>query len=245
MKPLLSALLIAILAATPLTGFAQTRVISDLSEGALLGPVDSTSALQRDFATHQTLIAAAAQRLTLSSADYRTIGDAVRDGHVQYVTIPRHLDAMAGSYRGRAFVVRDVTIPAGVHGWEVDLHHSDALLRVFVPNPCGNISYVRIARPYTLAAAPRVVSAPAATPMPAPVAVATVAPIAPPPAETSVPALASSPAPVVPDAPLVAAPAVHHATALPWLLLGLAALAIAHPKVPSIDIPRNRCRPHG
>ncbi|MBV8491474.1 MAG: hypothetical protein JO199_13185 [Candidatus Eremiobacteraeota bacterium] len=156
-----AALAFALILALPVAGFAQTRYVSDLTQGALLGPVTSSAQLQTEFVRNGALIAQASTRLGLSASEYGEVRDAVALGLAQYVVLPRHLDGMSGEYHGVAFAVHDIDIPAGVHGWEVDVVRPNALVRVFVPNSCGNVSYLIVPRREQLAAAPRREKAPA------------------------------------------------------------------------------------
>lgn len=202
--------------AVPATGFAQTRVIGDLSQGALLGEIGSTAQLQNEFSQHGTLIAQASDRLGLSRTDYDEVREDVQDGLARYVELPRHLDGMAGEHGGVAFAVHNVEIPAHVYGWEVDLDRPGGVVRVFVPNTCGNISYVRVPKRRELAAL-----------APVHVAQATPAPIVPPPPVPTA-------APVPPAAPQAApAPAPH--TSL-WPLLALIPIAFVFHGSASVPI---------
>jgi hypothetical protein len=191
-----AALLSAILAATiPLNVLAATRTIGDLTDGALIGPIASTAQLQTAMRDREPLIAQAGSDLGLSAADVAEVQAKIARGQAQYVHIPRHLDGMAGEHGGVAFAVHDVNIPANVYGWEVDLNKPNELVRVFIPNQCGNISYLRVpqrrvaaVRPYHFVAhgmsykpAPQPTAAPliAAAPFiaPTPVPAATAAPV--------------------------------------------------------------------
>lgn len=193
LRPLL-AFLVAL--AVPIQAFAapQTLSYAQLTEGSLLGPVQSTAQLQQEFAAHRALIAQATEELGLTHADFAAVRRAIDLGQARYVTLPRHLDGMSGQHNGKPFIDRDVIIPAGIHGWEVDLPKDAGMVRVFVPNACGNVSYVRTNKRYRVAAAhyapvvavpvsaaaassvPPSDSAPAGAPMPE--AIATAVPVA-------------------------------------------------------------------
>jgi len=67
---------------------------------------------------------------------------------------------MTWSDAGRVYVIHDVTIPANTRGWEADLREPGAILAVFIPARCGNLSLVRRALPI-VADRPSVPSAPA------------------------------------------------------------------------------------
>ncbi len=209
----------------PATALAQPHVIADLSEGALLGPIGSTAQLQDDFRANRSLIAGAGNRLGLTAGDMTQVRNAIASGNVRYVVMPHRLDGMAGSYRGRAFAVHDVIVPADVHAWEVDVTEPDATVRVFVPNKCGNVSYVRTPR--------RVVAQRYTYVAPRPVAKAVDSPAYAPPAPAFL--AQSAPAPESDRAPLasvsIASNAVtphHHFAVLPWLALGLIGIALSN-----------------
>lgn len=230
--PLL-ALLLAV--ALPVSVTAHPRRIADLSEGALLGQIRNTAQLQQDFSAQRPLLADATIRLGLTHRDFVEVASDIANGRARYVEIPRHLDGMAGKYRGRAFAVHDIVIPPHVYGWEVDLQRSSGIVRVFMPNRCGNMSYLVVPRRQILAAAPipHVVT-------PSPVTLAAIA--APTPAM-----LPPSPAPVIamaaPVTPAIVAPAAHHLALLPWLAAGLitAFLTMHHggsPGTPGFTAPR-------
>jgi hypothetical protein len=181
-RKLTSAIAVMLAVAIQTPAFATTHMISDLTQGALLGPLTSSSQLQSEFASNGTLIASAGERLGLTTYDIAAVRDAVHTGTARYVELPRHLDGMAGEHHGHAFAVHDVTIPAHVYGWEIDVDHPDGLVRVFVPNTCGNISYLRVPKRRQLAAVapyhlPKPVAyAPTPAPSPTPEEVAAVPP---------------------------------------------------------------------
>lgn len=212
--PLL-ALLLAIV--TPVSVIAQPRVIGDLTQGALLGSIRDTAQLQTDFSQQHELLAQASTKLGLSSADFSEVSYDIAHGQARYVEIPRHLTGMAGAHNGHAFAVHDIVIPRHVYGWEVDLERPNGIVRVFMPNRCGNMSYLLVPHRQTLAAAmpyhvtPPVAQTLAAAPSPAP-------------------EITEAPAPVAyaPVAPAVVAPVAHHFALLPWLALGLIGIALIH-----------------
>jgi hypothetical protein len=224
-KTLCAALALLLAVTVPCAATAQPREIGDLTQGALLGEIVSTAQLQNDFEQHDALIAQATQRLGLTRADYEEVREDVRGGLARYVVLPRHLDGMAGERNGVAFAVRDVRIPAHVHGWEVDLDRPDGLVRVFVPNACGNISYVKVAKRRELARY--------RLPVPSPASAAAVAVITPPP-PTPVPEDTPVPAPATTQTP---APQRHHSL---WPLLALIPLAFLFHGSASTSMPINR-----
>ncbi len=200
LRPFL-ALLVAL--AIPIQVFAQPQTLSyaQLTEGSLLGQIQSTAQLQQEFDAHRALIAQATEDLGLTQADFVAVRRAIDLGQARYVTLPRHLDGMSGQYNGKPFIDRDVIIPAGVHGWEVDLPKNDGMVRVFVPNACGNVSYLRTKKRYRVAAArfapTGVTPIAAVTPAAAP---PVVAPFAPAPAAAATPVPVAMAGPIVPPA---------------------------------------------
>jgi len=202
MQKIASLLVLVLAFALPLDALAATRYIGDLTEGELLGPVSSSAQLQSDFEANGKLIAQASERLGLAPSEYHEVRDAVARGEARYVVLPRHLE-----HGGVAFAVHDIEIPAGVHGWEVDIARPDGTLRVFVPNACGNISYLLVPHRRILAAVP-----PMQIPTPGPVPLVAPAPQIP---------VASEPVAFIP--PPVIVPAVAGGGL--WPLLALIPLA--------------------
>ena len=127
---------------------------------------------------------------------------------------------MAGQHGGVAFAVHDIEIPANVYGWEVDLNQPHDVVRVFIPNQCGNISYLRVPRRRVAAVAPYHFK-PVAYATPAPIIAA--APIyVVPQAEPTVAPVAFVPAP----APAPAAVS-HHFVFWPFLAAALVGFALS------------------
>ncbi|MDP9110967.1 MAG: hypothetical protein M3M96_04990, partial [Candidatus Eremiobacteraeota bacterium] len=138
-----TALIAALIAVFPASSIAaQPFAVTNFSERPLIGEIASTEQLQKDFAAKQGLIAQAGERLGLSADDMANVRHEIDRGAARYVVLPRHLDGMSGAKRGVAFAHHNVVIPANIHGWEVDLQKPAGTLRVFVPNRCGNVSYV-------------------------------------------------------------------------------------------------------
>lgn len=155
---------------------AKTTTIAELGSAPLLGSIASTAQLRADVAHHGTVLADAAQRLGVTSVEYRHFRQAVAAGDAHWVTVPRRLDAMSWRVGRRVHVIRDVQIPAGTHGWQVDLDEGGRMVSLYMPARCGNLSLVvrpirRVARlPKPLVAA--AVHQPAPPPVEAPAAVA-------------------------------------------------------------------------
>jgi hypothetical protein len=205
--------------ATPV--FASTD-IAVLGRAPLVGQIASTTQLRHDVGQYDSRFAAVASSMGLTPAEYRDFRREIAVGHPNYVTVPRHLDYTSSYYNGSAHVLKDVVIPAGTHGWEIDLVEKHRVLALFIPNVCGNLSL--IVRPERrIAAAPlptavlpaRVSRAPIPAPpvAPEPVAVAPVAPLQV--AEANVPA-----------APELPPPVVHHVSFLAPLLGAIGAVLI-------------------
>ncbi|MDQ2865248.1 MAG: hypothetical protein M3R51_03410 [Candidatus Eremiobacteraeota bacterium] len=211
MKTALIAALIIVFPANSIA--AEPFQVTNFSQGPLLGEISSTAQLQQDFNQNATLIAQAGERLGLSASDMATVRHEINRGGARYVTLPRHLDGMTGARGGVAFAHHNVVIPPDVHGWEVDLEKPTGTLRVFVPNRCGNVSFV-MERHRILAAAPAYVTPQNAVAAAPPADVPAYQPPA-----TPVPAAPVS----VSSEPIVPAQAVAHRSFgfLPWLALGL------------------------
>jgi hypothetical protein len=215
MRTISLALILSALSSLSPAMAASERTVNDLSAGALLGQIDSTRQLQREFATNDALLAQAGSDIGLTPVQYRDVRTAIASGRARYVELPRHIDAMSGDHAGRVFAVQNIRIPSGVYGWEVDLNDGHNLVKVYVPNRCGNISLVRTRRAEVLASAPVYHDTPAQvdafTPLPATYS-------APP---DAAPAVAYAPTLSLPQ---MAAPAVaHHLALVPFLLGGAVA----------------------
>lgn len=225
-------LLVPIILALGVTpALAKPTVIAELGTAPLLGPSGSTAQMRARVAANQVFVAAAARKVGLSAKEYAHFNAAIASSQVAWVTVPRHLDAMSWRSGSRVHVLHDVIIPAGTHGWEVELRSGNERVAVYMPAACGNVSVVRT-----------VVPAVAYHRAPAPVVV----PPAPPPAA----AVANAePAVVVPDDtpappaqvaqsefPPVAA-AHHSRLFLAPLLFGLAALSGGSGSGPIVPVP--------
>ena len=89
---------------------------------------------------HAKLYSDAAKRMGLTQAEYQQFRNALLDGKATYVTLPRRLDAMAGSRRGSVYVVKNAYLTAPARGWRVALADGNI---VYVPQACGNLSVLR------------------------------------------------------------------------------------------------------
>ena len=205
---------------------AKPTVIAELGNAPLLGTSTSTAELRNSVARNGGIVSEAAVRIGLTPGQYAQFHAAIESSRVAWVTVPRHLDAMTWRSGSRVYVLHDVIIPAGTHGWEVDIPDHGHTLALYMPAKCGNLSLVR--------KTPRVI---AHRSVPTRVAALKVAP----PVAAVVPPVAAAPVAVavVPDDtpvappvtvaqaefPPVAAAAHHHLLFLAPLLFGLAALS--------------------
>jgi hypothetical protein len=236
--------LIVALAAGP--ALAKPTVIAELGTAPLLGTSSSTAEMRARVARNEGVVSAAASRLGLTPGEYAQFHAAIDSSRVAWVTVPRHLDAMTWQSGGNVYVLHDVVIPAGTHGWEVDVPGHGTTLALYMPAKCGNLSLVRRSVP-VLAHRPVRTRVAALTVAPPPPVIAKTAP-APPPAPVA-------PAPPVPDDAAAAAPpatvaqtefppaavAAHHAPLfLAPLLFGLAALSGGHGSGP-VSTPAAGC----
>jgi len=90
--------------------------------------------------------------LGLTSEQYEQFRLALEVGKPNWVTVPRHLDAMTWASGGQVHVLHDVIIPANQKGVEVDLHSGDKIIALFLPAKCGNLSVIRRSVPHVASA---------------------------------------------------------------------------------------------
>jgi hypothetical protein len=80
----------------------------------------------------------AAAKIGLTTREYAEFRQALTDGGALYVVLPRHIDAMAGVHRGgRVYALKNVVVPSGTMGWQVNLADGTTVL---IPRVCGNLS---------------------------------------------------------------------------------------------------------
>ncbi len=176
----LAAFVLAVIAAGA-PAFASVTVIHALNRDQLLGGQStSTTDIERRIAANESRLTMAGAEVGLSPREFTRFLHTFRTAHPAWVQIPRHLDAMSAVHRnGNVYVLRNVVIPAGSHGWEVDLHEPRQLVRLFMPATCGNLSVIRTPVVQHIAARPplppRYIETAAATPPPAPAPVAAAA----------------------------------------------------------------------
>jgi hypothetical protein len=84
----------------------------------------------------------AAGKIGLTTREYAEFRQALTDGGAIYVVLPRHIDAMAGVHRrsGHVYALRNVVVPSGTMGWQVNLADGTTVL---IPQVCGNLSMNR------------------------------------------------------------------------------------------------------
>lgn len=206
-RPAAAALLVAM---TGLPAMAQPIEIATLGRAPVMGQSTSPAELQYNFKKNEGIMRRAGMGLGLTTEQYEQFRLALEVGKPNWVTVPRHLDAMTWAAAGQVHVLHDVIIPANQKGVEVDLHSGDKIISLFLPAKCGNLSVIRRAVPHVAAVRNFPVPHVAAVTMPQPPVQEQVAAVVP-----------VEPAPVVaaaiPPAPVVAA---HHG----FSLLPLAAL---------------------
>jgi len=215
----LAFLLVVALGAAP--ALAKPTVIAELGTAPLLGASSSTKQLRERVARNEGVLSAAGVRLGLTTAQYAQFRAAIDGSRLAWVTVPRHLDAMSWQGAGRVYVIKDVVIPAGTHGWEVDLPAGRSVLALYMPATCGNLSILRKQAPVVAERPPTHVEALSVAPPPAPVPVETTPPA---PVVAAVPPVVAPPVVAESEFPPAAAVAKHGIALWP-LLFGLAAFA--------------------
>jgi len=204
-RPVAAALLVMM---TGLPALAQPIEIATLGRAPVMGQSTNAAELKSNFTKNEGMMRQAGMAIGLTTEQYEQFRLALEVGKPNWVTVPRHLDAMTWASAGRVHVLHDVIIPPNQKGVEVDLHSNDKLIAVFLPAKCGNLSVIRRNVPR--------VAAVRNFPVPHVAAVAV-----PPPVDQTVVAVEQPPPVVAAVAPPIAIPAaVHHG----FGLLPLAAL---------------------
>ncbi|MEA2690292.1 MAG: hypothetical protein QOJ39_631 [Candidatus Eremiobacteraeota bacterium] len=213
-RPAVAALLVAM---TGLPALAQPIEIATLGRAPVMGQSTNPAELQYNFKRNEGIMREAGMSLGLTNEQYEQFRLALEVGKPNWVTVPRHLDAMTWASGGRVHVLHDVIIPANQKGVEVDLRSNDKVIALFLPAKCGNLSVIRRPIPHVAAIRNFPVPHVAAVTAPAPPQQTTVAAVTP---------LEPTPlvAPVVPIPPVAV---VHHglnllplAALLPFLVHG-------------------------
>jgi len=199
---------------------------------------------------HPKQFSDAASRIGMTAAEYREFRQSLLNGKVTYVRLPHRLDAMSGDRSGSVYAVKNAVMTSPGMGWRVALGDGNV---VYVPQICGNISFLRngaLAHRPTPGIVPVVAAAHthrhrAGAPFtpavgPAPVAADTPVSLVPP--EQAVPA-AEAPATVAQVSPVAGAAAAHGPFAgifaLPFVLAGAVVGASHHgtPATPAAVVP--------
>ncbi|HEX3550193.1 MAG TPA: hypothetical protein VHT53_07460 [Candidatus Elarobacter sp.] len=144
-RPAAVALLVAL---TGLPALAQPIEIATLGRAPLMGQSTNAAELQYNFKHNEALMRQAGMDLGLTGEQYEQFRLALEVGKPNWVTVPRHLDAMTWQSGGRVHVLHDVIIPANQKGVEVDLHAGDRVIALFLPAKCGNLSVIRRTVPH-------------------------------------------------------------------------------------------------
>ncbi len=127
--------------------FAKTTVIAELGTAPLLRTSYSTREMRDNVASNASFVASAARKIGLSAHEYAAFRSAIRESHVAWVVVPRHLDAMSWRSGTSVYAIHNVRIPANTHGWEIDVPASGQRVAIYLPAACGNVSVVRTAVP--------------------------------------------------------------------------------------------------
>ncbi len=144
-RPAAVALLVAM---TGLPALAQPIEIATLGRAPLMGQSTNAAELQYNFKQNEALMRQAGMDIGLTGEQYEQFRLALEVGKPNWVTVPRHLDAMTWASGGRVHVLHDVIIPANQKGVEVDLHAGDKIIALFLPAKCGNLSVIRRTVPH-------------------------------------------------------------------------------------------------
>ena len=131
-----------------LPALAQPIEIATLGRAPLMGQSTNAAELAYNFKKNEGLMRRAGADLGLTSEQYEQFRLALEVGKPNWVTVPRHLDAMTWASGGQVHVLHDVIIPANQKGVEVDLHSGDKIIALFLPAKCGNLSVIRRTVPH-------------------------------------------------------------------------------------------------
>jgi hypothetical protein len=147
-RPVLAA---ALVVSMVLPAMAQPIEIATLGRAPLMGTSTNAAELQYNFKHNEALMRQAGADLGLTREQYEQFRLALEVGKPNWVTVPRHLDAMTWASGGQVHVLHDVIIPANQKGVEVDLHAGDKIIALFLPAKCGNLSVIRRNVPHVAA----------------------------------------------------------------------------------------------
>ena len=140
-----------LVAMTGLPALAQPIEIATLGRAPVMGQSTNAAELQTNFKQNESIMRQAGDALGLTREQYEQFRLALEVGKPNWVTVPRHLDAMTWASGGRVHVLHDVIIPANQKGVEVDLHSNDKVIALFLPAKCGNLSVIRRNVPHVAA----------------------------------------------------------------------------------------------
>jgi hypothetical protein len=182
-----------------------TTTIASLGEAPLVGQLRSTNQLRAAVFKKDRLISRAARMVGLTADQKEEFDeDIATNENIRWVTIPRHLDAMAWQTDGKVHVIKDVMIPPHTNGWAVYLKGGTV---AYMPAKCGNLSVLHTPQR-------RVAVLPAVHPAPPPPEEAPPAPAAPPPVAAPPPPITyATPTPLSAIPP----PVVHHISPFDFL----------------------------
>ena len=141
----------ALVLSMTLPAMAQPIEIATLGRAPLMGQSTNAAELQYNFKKNESLMRRAGADLGLTSEQYEQFRLALEVGKPNWVTVPRHLDAMTWASGGQVHVLHDVIIPANQKGVEIDLHSGDKVIALFLPAKCGNLSVIRRSVPHVAA----------------------------------------------------------------------------------------------
>jgi hypothetical protein len=147
-RPAAAALLVVM---TGLPALAQPIEIATLGRAPVMGQSTSPAELQYNFKKNEGVMRQAGMGLGLTNEQYEQFRLALEVGKPNWVTVPRHLDAMTWASAGQVHVLHDVIIPANQKGVEVDLRSGDKIISLFLPAKCGNLSVIRRNVPHVAA----------------------------------------------------------------------------------------------
>ena len=107
-------------------------------------PFEVVADVQAAFIFQEDRYKLAARRLGLSSRELDELENRITDGDVKRSTLPTHIEAMAGMRRnGQIYALRNVRVRSGERAFVIAL--SDGK-KIFIPQRCGNLSYVTAPR---------------------------------------------------------------------------------------------------
>lgn len=133
----------AVVAMTGLPAVAKPIEIVTLGRAPVMGQSTSAAELQYNFKHNEGMMRQAADQIGLTREQYEQFRLSLEVGKPNWVTVPRHLDAMTWASAGRVHVLHDVIIPAGQKGIEYDMVAGGKQIAIFLPAKCGNLSVIR------------------------------------------------------------------------------------------------------